>query len=61
VVAASPVHNGLLLVRTWLSAGSGGIGLAAMALLLAAIALTMSALAISSRRRLTVEQYRRAA
>ncbi len=61
VAAVSPLHNGLLLVRTWLSDGSGGIGLASMALLLAAIALTMSVLAISSRRRLTVEQYRRAA
>ncbi|MHA6523658.1 YhgE/Pip domain-containing protein [Tessaracoccus sp. G1721] len=61
VAAVSPLHNGLLLVRTWLSDGSGGIGLASMALLLAAIALTMSVLAISSRRRLTVQQYRRAA
>ena len=61
VAAVSPLHNGLLLVRTWLADGSGGIGLASMALLLAAIALTMSVLAISSRRRLTVEQYRRAA
>ena len=61
VAAVSPLHNGLLVVRTWLADGSGGIGLASMALLLAAIALTMSVLAISSRRRLTVEQYRRAA
>ncbi|MHA6513549.1 YhgE/Pip domain-containing protein [Tessaracoccus sp. Z1128] len=61
VAAVSPLQNGLLLVRTWLAGGSGEIGLAAMAVLMAAVGLALSVLAISSRRRLTVDQFRRAA
>ncbi|MBB1514946.1 YhgE/Pip domain-containing protein [Tessaracoccus sp. MC1679] len=61
IAAVSPLHNGLLLVRAWLSGGSGEIGLATMAVLMAAVGLLLSVLAVSSRRRITVEQYLRAA
>ena len=59
--AVSPLHNVLLLVRTWLSDGSGEVGLGGGALLMGAIALVLSIMSIASRRRLTVEQFRRAA
>ncbi|RRD49963.1 hypothetical protein [Arachnia propionica] len=58
VAAWSPLHNGLLLVRTWLSHGSGLVGLGGGALLFAAIALACSYLAIAARRRLTADQFR---
>lgn len=61
VGAVSPLHNGLLLVRTWLSDGSGEIGLASVAVLMGAIAAVASVMAISSRRRLTADQFRRTA
>ncbi len=61
IAAVSPLHNGLLLVRTWLSGGSGEIGIATVAVLMAAVGLLLSVLAVSSRRRITVEQYLRAA
>lgn len=61
VGAVSPLQNGLLFVRTWLSDGSGEVGLAGTALLMGLIAVVASIMAIAARRRLTVEQYRRAA
>lgn len=59
VTFVSPLHNGLLLVRAWLGGGSGEIGLAATAVLMAVVALGASVLAVSARRRLTAEQFRR--
>jgi len=59
VTFVSPLHNGLLLVRAWLGGGSGEIGLAATAVLMAVVALGASVLAVSARRRLSAEQFRR--
>ncbi len=55
----SPLHNGLMLIRTLLAGGSGLVALAGMALLLGVIALGLSYLAIASRRSLTGRQFRR--
>ena len=61
VGAVSPLQNGLELVRTMLSDGSGEIGLAATAVLMGAIALVASYVSIASKRSLTVAQYRKSA
>lgn len=60
VAAVSPLHNGLELVRTWLSGGTGEVGLAGVALLMFVIAAVASVMTIVSRRRLRAEQYARA-
>lgn len=57
----SPLHNAFLLVRTWLSGGSGEVGLAAVAILMAAIGAVLSIMSITARRRLTAEKFRKAA
>lgn len=54
----SPLHNGLLLVRTWLSQGSGLVSLAGWALLFGVIALGCSYVAIAARRRMSADQFR---
>ncbi|WP_158676378.1 hypothetical protein [Tessaracoccus sp. OH4464_COT-324] len=54
----SPLHNGLLLVRTWLSHGSGLVFPASSSLLAGSIALGCSYAAIATRRRITVKQFR---
>ncbi|MDO5082959.1 MAG: hypothetical protein Q4D89_06110 [Arachnia propionica] len=58
VAAFSPLHNALLLVRTWLAHGSGLVLLAGGALLFGVIALACSYAGIAARRRLTAEQFR---
>ncbi|MDO5735340.1 MAG: hypothetical protein Q4P15_02575 [Propionibacteriaceae bacterium] len=58
VAGLSPVHNGLLLVRTWISDGSGLVGLLGGMLLVATVALILSVLAIASRRKLSAAQFR---
>ena len=58
VGAVSPLHNAFVLVRTWLSGGTGEIGLATVALLMAAIAGIASLAAIAGRRKLTAQQFR---
>ncbi|MBK7822230.1 MAG: YhgE/Pip domain-containing protein [Tessaracoccus sp.] len=55
--AVSPLHNAFLLVRTWLSGGTGEIGLATVALLMAAIAGIVSLASIATRRKLTARQF----
>lgn len=55
----SPLHNGFSLVRTWLAGGSGEVGIATLSVLMFAVAAVCSYLAISSRRRLSVDQFRR--
>jgi len=57
----SPLYNAFLLVRTWLSGGSGEVGLAAVAILMAAIGAVLSIMSITARRRLTAEKFRKAA
>ncbi|MFT3888267.1 MAG: YhgE/Pip domain-containing protein [Arachnia sp.] len=59
--AVSPLQSAFLLVRTWLSGGSGEVGLASVAVLMAAIAGLLSLASIAARRRLTAAQFRRAA
>jgi len=54
----SPLHNGLLLVRTFLASGSGLVALGGAALLFGVIAVGLSYLAIASRRHLTADQFR---
>lgn len=57
VGAVSPLHNAFLLVRTWLSGGTGEVGLATVALLMAAIAGIVSLTAVAARRKLTARQF----
>ncbi len=57
----SPLHNAFLLVRTWLSGGSGEVGLATVAILMAALGAVLSIMSITARRRLTAEKFRKAA
>ena len=54
----SPLHNGLLLVRTFLASGTGLAALGGAALLFGTIAVGLSYLAIASRRHLTADQFR---
>ena len=54
----SPLHNGLLLVRTFLASGTGLAALGGAALLFGVIAVGLSYLAIASRRHLTADQFR---
>ena len=58
IAGISPLHNGLLLVRTFLASGSGLVALGGAALLFGAIAVGLSYLAIASRRHLTADQFR---
>ena len=58
VAGFSPLHNALLLVRTWLSNGSGLVLLAGGALLFGVIALGCSYAGIAARRRLSADQFR---
>lgn len=58
VAGISPLHNGLLLVRTFLASGSGLVALGGAALLFGVIAVGLSYLAIASRRHLTADQFR---
>ena len=58
VAGFSPLHNALLLVRTWLSHGSGLVLLAGGALLFGVIALGCSYAGIAARRRLSADQFR---
>lgn len=58
VAAVSPLQNGLELVRTWLSGGSGEVGIAAVSVLMFIVAAALSFLSISSRRRLSVDRFR---
>ena len=60
IATVSPLHNGFTLLRTWLSGGSGEVGIATVAVLMAAIAAILSAMSIASRRQLTVERFVRA-
>ena len=55
----SPLHNGFTLVRTWLSGGTGEIGIAAVSVLMFAIAATLSYLAIATKRRITADRFRK--
>lgn len=59
VAQLSPAQNGMLLVRTIISDGSGLNGLIGGAILLAAIMGALSLLAISTRRRVSAARYRR--
>ena len=54
----SPLHNGLLLVRTFLASGTGLAALGGAALLFGVVAVGLSYLAIASRRHLTADQFR---
>ena len=58
ITSFSPVQNALLMIRTWVSAGTGMAGYIGGMLLVAVIALLLSVFAISSRRRLTARQFR---
>lgn len=58
VASLSPVHNGMLLVRTWVADGSGIVALVGGMLLTAALAFIVSVAAIAGRRRLTAAQFR---
>jgi putative membrane protein len=58
VGTVSPLHNAFVLVRTWLSGGTGEIGLATIAILMAAIAGILSLAAIAGRRKLTAQRFR---
>ena len=58
IAGISPLHNGLLLVRTFLASGSGLVALGGAALLFGVIAVGLSYLAIASRRHLTADQFR---
>ncbi|MGV8846800.1 YhgE/Pip domain-containing protein [Tessaracoccus sp.] len=58
VASVSPVHNGLLMVRTWISGGTGMAGYVGGMLLVAVIAAILSVAAIAGRRRLTANQFR---
>ena len=58
VASVSPVHNGLLMVRTWVAQGDGMAGYVGGMLLVAAIAGILSVAAIASRRKLTAGQFR---
>lgn len=55
----SPLNNGLLLVRTWLSGGSGAVGIATLSVLMFVVAAVASYLSISTRRHISVDQFRR--
>ncbi len=58
ITSFSPVQNALLMIRTWVSAGTGMAGYIGGMLLVAVIALLLSVFAISSRRKLTARQFR---
>ncbi len=58
VTSFSPVQNGLLMIRTWISAGTGMAGYIGGMLLVAVVAMILSVFAISSRRKLTAGQFR---
>lgn len=58
ITSFSPVQNGLLMIRAWVSGGTGMAGYIGGMLLVAVIALIFSVFAISSRRKLTAGQFR---
>lgn len=59
VGVVSPLHNGFTLVRTWLSGGTGEIGIAAVSVLMFVIAATVSYLAIATRRHISADRFRK--
>ncbi len=58
VASVSPVHNGLLMIRTWISQGTGMAGYIGGMLLVALIALILSVASIAGRRKLSPSQFR---
>ncbi|MEO7588153.1 MAG: YhgE/Pip domain-containing protein [Arachnia sp.] len=58
IAGFSPVQNGLLLVRTWVSDGTGMAGLVGGVLLFAVVALILSVASVAGRRKLTPGQFR---
>ncbi len=58
VASVSPVHNGLLMIRTWISEGTGMAGYIGGMLLVALIAVILSVASIAGRRKLTPSQFR---
>ncbi|MGO1384583.1 MAG: hypothetical protein ACTHWA_09925 [Arachnia sp.] len=58
ITSFSPVQNALLMIRTWISEGTGMAGYIGGMLLMAVISLILSVFAISSRRKLTARQFR---
>lgn len=58
IASVSPVHNGLLMIRTWISAGTGMAGYIGGMLLVALIAVILSVASIAGRRKLSPSQFR---